>query len=198
MYANESDEILVNKFRSGDNKCFDAILLKYQQRVFSYILKMVKDQDLTNDIFQEVFIKVITSLKKDHYNHEGKLLSWILRIAHNQVIDHFRKDSKMPIAGRSPSLKDDFNIFDLLDLKEDSVEDIMVSKQIMEDVRLLVDELPEEQMEVVRMRYFLQMSFKDIADNTGVSINTSLGRMRYALINLRKLIEDKKLILTNS
>ena len=104
----------------------------------------------------------------------------------------------MPIAGRSPSLKDDFNIFDLLDLKEDSIEDIMVSKQIMEDVRLLVDELPEEQMEVVRMRYFLQMSFKDIADNTGVSINTSLGRMRYALINLRKLIEDKKLILTIS
>ena len=98
MYANESDEILVNKFRSGDNKSFDAILLKYQQRVFSYILKMVKDQDLTNDIFQEVFIKVITSLKKDHYNHEGKLLSWILRIAHNQVIDHFIKDSKMPIA----------------------------------------------------------------------------------------------------
>ena len=97
MYANESDEILVNKFRSGDNKSFDAILLKYQQRVFSYIFKMVKDQDLTNDIFQEVFIKVITSLKKDHYNHEGKLLSWILRIAHNQVIDHFRKDSKMPI-----------------------------------------------------------------------------------------------------
>ena len=96
MYANESDEILVNKFRSGDNKSFDAILLKYQQRVFSYIFKMVKDQDLTNDIFQEVFIKVITSLKKDHYNHEGKLLSWILRIAHNQVIDHFRKDSKMP------------------------------------------------------------------------------------------------------
>jgi RNA polymerase sigma-70 factor (ECF subfamily) len=104
----------------------------------------------------------------------------------------------MPIAGRSPNLKDDFNIFDLLDLKEDSIEDIMVSKQIMDDVRLLVDELPEEQMEVVRMRYFLQMSFKDIADNTGVSINTSLGRMRYALINLRKLIEDKKLILTNS
>ena len=94
--------------------------------------------------------------------------------------------------------KDDFNIFDLLDLKEDSVEDIIVSKQIMEDIRLLVDELPEEQMEVVRMRYFLQMSFKDIADNTGVSINTSLGRMRYALINLRKLIQDKKLILTNS
>ncbi len=104
----------------------------------------------------------------------------------------------MPIAGRSPNLKDDFNIFDLLDLKEDSIEDIMVSKQIMEDVRLLVDELPDEQMEVVRMRYFLQMSFKDIAENTGVSINTSLGRMRYALINLRKLIENKKLILTNS
>lgn len=198
MYSDKSDEFLINQFRSGNNQCFDILLSKYQQRVFSYVIKMVKDQDLANDIFQEVFIKVITSLKKDNYSHEGKLLSWILRIAHNQVIDHFRKDAKMPIVGRSSNLSEEFDIFDLLHLEELSQEDILVNKQIMSDVRCLIKELPEDQMEVVKMRYFQQMSFKDIADKTGVSINTSLGRMRYALINLRKLITEKKLILTNS
>jgi len=198
MYADKSDEYLIHQYRSGNNKCFDALLSKYQDRVFSYIMQMVKDYDLANDIFQEVFIKVITNLKKENYNHENKLLSWILRITHNQVIDHFRKDAKMPIAGRSPKLSEDFNIFDVLDLEEESIEDVMVNSQIMDDVRVLVEELPEDQKEVVRMRYFMQMSFKDIADKSGVSINTSLGRMRYALINLRKLIADKKLILTNS
>lgn len=198
MYSNESDEFLIQQFRSGNNQCFDILLSKYQQRVFSYIFKMVKDTDLANDLFQEVFIKVITNLKKENYNHEGKLLSWILRIAHNQVIDYFRKEAKMPIAGRSPSLSDDFDIFDLLKLEELSAEDMLVNKQIILDLRTLIDELPDDQMEVVKMRYFLQMSFKDIADKTGVSINTSLGRMRYALINLRKLIADKNLILTNS
>ena len=198
MYVDKSDEYLIHQYRSGNNKCFDALLSKYQDRVFSYIMQMVKDYDLANDIFQEVFIKVITNLKKENYNHENKLLSWILRITHNQVIDHFRKDAKMPIAGRSPKLSEDFNIFDVLDLEEESIEDIIVNTQIMNDVRVLVDELPEDQKEVVRMRYFMQMSFKDIAEKTGVSINTSLGRMRYALINLRKLITEKKLILTNS
>jgi len=198
MYVDKSDEYLIHQYRSGNNKCFDALLSKYQDRVFSYIMQMVKDYDLANDIFQEVFIKVITNLKKENYNHENKLLSWILRITHNQVIDHFRKDAKMPIAGRSPKLSEDFNIFDVLDLEEESIEDVIVNTQIMNDVRVLVDELPEDQKEVVRMRYFMQMSFKDIADKTGVSINTSLGRMRYALINLRKLITEKKLILTNS
>lgn len=198
MYSNKSDEFLIKQFRSGNNKCFDIILDKYQQRVFSYILKMIKDQDLANDIFQEVFIKVITNLKKENYNHEGKLISWILRIAHNQVIDYFRKDSKMPIAGRSSNFSDDFNIFDFLNLEEDSIEKDLISEQIMNDVRNLVKELPKDQMEVVKMRYFQQMSFKDIAEKTGVSINTSLGRMRYALINLRKLISEHNLVLTNS
>ena len=197
MYSQISDDILIKEFKSGNNKCFDIILEKYQQRVFSYIFKMVKDQELTNDIFQEVFIKVITNLKKENYNHEGKLISWILRIAHNQAIDFFRKDSKMSIVGRSSNVSDDFNIFDLIHLEDDSIEDIMVSEQIMNDVKALVEHLPEDQKEVVKMRFFKQMSFKDIADKTGVSINTSLGRMRYALINLRKLIADKNLILTN-
>ena len=157
---------------------------------------MVKDHDNANDIFQEVFIKVIRGLKKDTYNHEGKLLSWILRIAHNQVIDFFRKDSKMPVAGRSNS-NEDYDVFDHIKLEEKSAEDVMIDLQITKDIRLLIEELPKEQMEVVKMRYFLEMSFKDIADKTGVSINTSLGRMRYALINLRKLVTEKKLILSS-
>lgn len=198
MYTKECDDSLIKKFRAGNSRCFDILLERYQQRVFSYIYQMVKDQDTSNDIFQEVFIKVIRSLKKDSYNHEGKLLSWILRISHNQVIDYFRKNSKMPIAGRSSNYDEDYNIFDHLNLEEKSAEDHMIDRQITKDIRLLIEELPEEQMEVVKMRYFRQMSFKDIADKTGVSINTSLGRMRYALINLRKLVSDNNLILSNS
>ena len=197
MYANDSDDFLIKQFRKGNSKCFDQLLERYKQRVFSYIFQMVKDYDNTNDIFQEVFIKVIKSLKKDTYNHEGKLLSWILRIAHNQVIDYFRKNSKMPIAGRSSNSNEDFDIFDHIKLEEKSAEDVMIDQQISEDIRLLIEELPKEQMEVVKMRYFLQMSFKDISEKTGVSINTSLGRMRYALINLRKLVDDKNLILSS-
>ena len=196
MYVNDSDDFLIKQFRKGNSKCFDQLLERYKQRVFSYIFQMVKDHDNTNDIFQEVFIKVIKSLKKDTYNHEGKLLSWILRIAHNQVIDYFRKNSKMPIAGRSSNSNEDFDIFDHIKLEEKSAEDVMIDQQISEDIRLLIEELPKEQMEVVKMRYFLQMSFKDISEKTGVSINTSLGRMRYALINLRKLVADKNLILS--
>lgn len=197
MYVNDSDDFLIKQFRKGNSKCFDKLLERYKQRVFSYIFQMVKDHDNTNDIFQEVFIKVIKSLKKDTYNHEGKLLSWILRIAHNQVIDYFRKNSKMPIAGRSSNSNEDFDIFDHIKLEEKSAEDVMIDQQISEDIRLLIEELPKEQMEVVKMRYFLQMSFKDISEKTGVSINTSLGRMRYALINLRKLVADKNLILSS-
>jgi len=197
MYVNDSDDFLIKQFRKGNSKCFDQLLDRYKQRVFSYIFYFVLDHDNTNDIFQEVFIKVIKSLKKDTYNHEGKLLSWILRIAHNQVIDYFRKNSKMPIAGRSSNSNEDFNIFDHIKLEEKSAEDVMIDQQISEDIRLLIEELPKEQMEVVKMRYFLQMSFKDISEKTGVSINTSLGRMRYALINLRKLVADKNLILSS-
>tara|TARA_Y200000002_G_scaffold365188_1_gene354851 strand:+ start:7623 stop:8219 length:597 start_codon:yes stop_codon:yes gene_type:complete len=197
MYVNDSDDFLIKHFRKGNSKCFDQLLERYKQRVFSYIFQMVKDHDNANDIFQEVFIKVIKSLKKDTYNHEGKLLSWILRIAHNQVIDYFRKNSKMPIAGRSSNSNEDFDIFDHIKLEEKSAEDVMIDQQISEDIRLLIEELPKEQMEVVKMRYFLQMSFKDISEKTGVSINTSLGRMRYALINLRKLVADKNLILSS-
>ena len=164
--------------------------------MFSYIMQLVKDHDLANDIFQEVFIKVVINLKKESYHHEGKLLSWILRISHNQVIDHFRKSSKMPYVGRSSS-NPDFDIFSVLKLEDSSIEDVMINDQILKDVRLLIHELPQDQKEVVKMRFFMKMSFKEIAEKTGVSINTSLGRMRYALINLRKLIDEKQLVLTH-
>ena len=196
MYSKLSDEHLINEFRSGNNNAFDALLTRYKDRVFSYILQLIKDQDLANDVFQEVFIKVVTNLKKENYNHQGKLLSWILRISHNQVIDHFRKESKMQIVGRSSSKNDDFDIFDVLKLEESSLEDDYLKKQIHNDIRVLINELPKDQREVVKMRYFFKMSFKEISEKTDVSINTSLGRMRYALMNLRKLIDEKSLSLT--
>ena len=196
MYASKSDEFLIQQFRSGNNTAFDILLKRYQSKVFSYIMQLVKDYDLANDIFQEVFIKVVINLKKESYHHEGKLLSWILRISHNQVIDHFRKSSKMPYVGRSSS-NPDFDIFSVLKLEDSSIEDVMINDQILKDVRLLIHELPQDQKEVVKMRFFMKMSFKEIAEKTGVSINTSLGRMRYALINLRKLIDEKQLVLTH-
>lgn len=196
MYASKSDEFLILQFKSGNNSAFDVLLSRYQSKVFSYVMQLVKDYDLANDIFQEVFIKVVINLKKESYHHEGKLLSWILRIAHNQVIDHFRKSSKMPIAGRT-SANPDFDIFSVIKLKESSVEDVMINEQILKEVRYLIEELPEDQKEVVKMRFFMKMSFKEISEKTNVSINTSLGRMRYALINLRKLINEKDLVLTN-
>ena len=196
MYASKSDEFLIQQFRSGNNTAFDILLKRYQSKVFSYIMQLVKDHDLANDIFQEVFIKVVINLKKESYHHEGKLLSWILRISHNQVIDHFRKSSKMPYVGRSSS-NPDFDIFSVLKLEDSSIEDVMINDQILKDIRLLIHELPQDQKEVVKMRFFMKMSFKEIAEKTGVSINTSLGRMRYALINLRKLIDEKQLVLTH-
>ena len=196
MYASKSDEFLIQQFRSGNNTAFDVLLNRYQSKVFSYIMQLVKDYDLANDIFQEVFIKVVINLKKESYHHEGKLLSWILRISHNQVIDYFRKSSKMPFVGRSSS-NPDFDIFSVLKLEDSSIEDVMINDQILKDVRLLIHELPQDQKEVVKMRFFMKMSFKEIAEKTGVSINTSLGRMRYALINLRKLIDEKQLVLTH-
>ena len=197
MYASKSDEFLIQQFRSGNNTAFDILLKRYQSKVFSYIMQLVKDHDLANDIFQEVFIKVVINLKKESYHHEGKLLSWILRISHNQVIDHFRKSSKMPYVGRSSS-NPDFDIFSVLKLEDSSIEDVMINDQILKDVRLLIHELPQDQKEVVKMRFFMKMSFKEIAEKSGVSINTSLGRMRYALINLRKLIDEKQLVLNVS
>jgi len=191
------DKILIKSYLSGNEHSFEVLLSKHQDRVFAYINKLIKDNDLSNDIFQDTFIKVITTLKRGKYNEEGKFLPWVLRIAHNLVIDYFRKSSKMKIVGRNSSNYDkDFDIFSVLELNDFSVEDEMVIKQIHNDVRTLVELLPAEQRDIVKLRHFKGMSFKDIADKKDISINTALGRMRYALINLRKIIEEKGVVLT--
>ena len=197
LLSKVEDKQLVHEYLNGKEKAFEVLISRYKDRVYGYVYKMVKDEDLTNDIFQDTFIKVINTLKKGKYNEEGKFLPWVMRIAHNLVIDDFRKSAKMPIAGRGNGNEDDdFDIFNVLRLEDCTVEDDLIEEQIHDDVRALVELLPDDQRQVVKMRHYMGMSFKDIAESTDVSINTALGRMRYALINLRKLIEEKDIMLT--
>ena len=200
MYTDKvDDQLLVSQYINGKESAFEKLLTRNKGKVFGYIMKMVKDEDLANDIFQDTFVKVIRTLKNGKYNEEGKFLPWVMRIAHNLIIDHFRKEKKMPIAGRGNGNDEDkFDIFNILKIEDNNVEDEIIYNQILNDVRELVELLPDDQREVVKMRHYMGMSFKDIADSTDVSINTALGRMRYALINLRKLIEEKELMLTAS
>jgi len=154
---------------------------------------LVKDKQLADDIFQDTYVKVINTLKRGSYNDQGKFIQWVMRIAHNLVIDHFRKSKKVPTVDNSYN---DFDIFDTISLTDPSVEELMINTQIHSDVRKLLDFLPEEQKEVLFLRCYSGLSFKDIAEQTEVSINTALGRMRYAIINMRKIIEEKKVVLT--
>ena len=167
-----SDNQLLNAYLSGNENAITALVNRHRRRIFDYIHMMVKDRDVADDIFQETLIRVLRFVNDGRYTENGKFLSWALRIAHNQVIDHFRQKNS-----------------------DTTVEEKMVSAQIEADVRKLLDYLPKEQKEVVMMRYYMGLSFKEIAEQTEVSINTALGRMRYALINLRKLIDEKQLIL---
>ena len=184
-----SDQELVANYLKGDNKSFEILLERHKGKVFAFIMSKVKNRDLTEDIFQDTFIKVINSLQKGKYNEEGKFLPWMMRISHNLVIDYFRKNSKM----KSIRSTDDFNIFDIINNGNRSQEEEMIRKRVHTDLNMLIKELPDDQMEVLKMRYFDDMSFKQISKKTGVSINTSLGRMRYALINLRKLASQKNI-----
>jgi RNA polymerase sigma-70 factor (ECF subfamily) len=188
-----SDNELVQRFVGGDQYSLEILIHRHKGRVFSYILLIVKKQDLAEDIFQETFIKVIRSLKRGKYTENGKFVSWVLRISHNLIIDHFRKE-KLKGTVSNDSL--DIDIFNSQRFSEDTIEDQMVNMQILSEVKDLIKELPEDQQQVIIMRHFLDLSFKEIAEQTDVSINTALGRMRYALINLRKLVEKKNLILT--
>ena len=194
------DKTLVRLYIEGNEGAFESLLKRHQQKIYGYIFKMVRDSDLTEDIYQDTFIKVINTLKLGKYNEEGKFLPWVMRIAHNLIIDHFRKSNKMPIAGRKKTAgsddDDDFDIFSVLNLSENTVEDNLIVEQIHNDVRELINHLPEEQRDIVILRHYKEMSFKDIAEKYDISINTALGRMRYALINLRKLIKEKNLTLT--
>ena len=187
------DSTLVSQYIQGKESSLEILIKRHQQRLYRFIYSKVQDKDVTEDVFQDTFIKVIRTLKKGSYNEEGKFLPWVMRIAHNLVIDYFRKSKRMPSFKNS----DDFDIFSILSDGSLNVEKKMIQEQIYSDVRELVYELPEEQKEVLIMRMYRDMSFKEISENTGVSINTALGRMRYALINLRKLIEKHKIVLVN-
>lgn len=187
------DNELVQRFIGGDQESLEILILRHKTRVFSYILLIVKNQELAEDIFQETFIKVIRSLKKGRYIENGKFVSWVLRIAHNLIIDHFRK---VKLKGTISNDSTDVDIFNSQKYSEATVEDEMVNSQILNEVKDLIRELPEDQQQVIYMRHYMGLSFKEIAEQTDVSINTALGRMRYALINLRKLIEKKNLSLT--
>lgn len=188
-----SDQVLLNNYLSGDRAVISQLIDRHTHRVRDYIRMMVKDNDVADDILQETFIKAVRVIDEGRYADTGKFLSWILRIAHNQVIDHFRSQKNAKTVSESDA---GYNMLGTLRFAERTVEDAMISSQIEEDVRRLIDRLPAEQREVVVMRYYSGLSFQEIADQTDVSINTALGRMRYALINLRKMIKENNLILS--
>lgn len=183
-YLNMSDSELISSYLSGKEQALEVLISRHKQRIYSYIVVRIQDDDLANDIFQDTFMKVINTLKKGKYNEEGKFLNWTMRIAHNLVIDHFRRVKRMPTM--SPT--DDFDIFNILKDGTLNVESAMIKDQIETDLHKLIEQLPEEQKEVLMLRHFSGLSFKEISEQTDVSINTALGRMRYALINLRKLM----------
>ncbi len=187
------DSLLVRDYVNGNELALEFLIKKHQQKIFSFIFSKVHDRDITEDIFQDTFIKVIRTLKKGNYNEEGKFLPWVMRIAHNLVIDHFRKSNRMPTFNNT----DDFDIFSVLSDDKLNAESQLIKDQVLSDVRELINELPDEQREVLKMRIYMDMSFNEISESTGVSINTALGRMRYALINLRKIIEKNNIILVS-
>ena len=189
-----NDKELIDRYLNGEISCLESLINRHKNRVFAYILMVVKDRQLADDIFQDTFIKVINTIKAGAYKEEGKFIQWVMRIAHNLIIDFFRKAKRIPVMENNNI--GDFNIFDTISAKDHSVEERIITEQIHDDVRLLIEYLPSEQKEVLYLRHYVGMSFKDIADHTDVSINTALGRMRYALINLRKLVKDKNIILT--
>lgn len=187
-----TDEQLVAAYASGNNEAFDTLLNRHKVRLFNYIFQMVRDRDLADDVFQETFVKAIITIKQGRYNDMGKFSAWITRIARNLVIDSFRAVKNEAAVSTDD---DNFDILNRRELAEENIEDVMIDVQIEEDLRRLVDDLPEPQREVLMMRFYRDLSFKEIAELTGVSINTALGRMRYALLNLRRMAKEKDLVL---
>jgi RNA polymerase sigma factor (sigma-70 family) len=188
-----SDSTLISQFKSGDSNSFSTLVDRYQKRLYGFIFSKVQDAELADDIFQDTFVKVVKNIRLGRYKDEGRFLSWMIRIAHNIIMDHYRKINRLP---KHESKSFDFDVMDRLVEKSSSIESMMIQSQIHADLSVLIDELPHTQKEVLRMRLFQEMSFKDIAALTDVSINTALGRMRYAIINLRKIIEERNLIFT--
>lgn len=188
---NPTDATLVNDYINGSEHALEQLINRHKLQIFNFINSKINDRDLSEDLFQDTFIKVIRTLKKGTYNEEGKFLPWVMRIAHNLVIDYFRKGNRIPVVEN----KDGFDIFQFISDTSPNAENTIVQEQVIKDIQKLVQELPEDQKEVLVMRLYRDMSFKEIAENTNVSINTALGRMRYAIINLRKLISTHQIIL---
>lgn len=193
-YSRLADEKLVAAYAKGDNQSFDILLRRHQEKVFNYVLSIVRDPDTANDIFQETFIKAITTIKQGRYMETGKFAAWITRIAHNLIIDYYRQER----SGNMTSADDETaNVLNRKEFSDENIEDILVDEQIRADVRRIVAILPDNQREVLEMRYYRDMSFKEIAEATQVSINTALGRMRYAILNLRRIVKENNISLTS-
>jgi len=188
-----NDQDLVQAYIKGDQTAIEVLINRHRNKVFTYILLTVKNQQLAEDLFQETFIKVVQSLRGGKYRDNGRFLSWVIRIAHNLIIDHFRKEKQMNAVSNDDT---EVDLFNTRKFSDKNIEEVIVNSQIRSELRSLINDLPRDQREVVLLRHYGELSFKEIAEQTGVSINTALGRMRYALINLRKLISERDLVLT--
>ncbi|MFC6877157.1 RNA polymerase sigma factor [Flavobacterium myungsuense] len=187
------DALLVKNYMAGDENALSILINRHQSKIYGFIYSKIPDRDISDDIFQDTFVKVIKTLKSNSYNEEGKFLPWVMRIAHNLIIDHFRRNKKMPMFRET----EEFSIFSIMTDHSLTVENQIIADQVQEDLKKIIEELPEDQKEVLVMRIYQDLSFKEISELTGVSINTALGRMRYALMNLRKVIDKHQIILTN-
>ncbi len=187
------DALLVKNYIAGDENALSILIKKHQSKIYGFIYSKMPDRDVADDIFQDTFIKVIKTLKSNSYNEEGKFLPWVMRISHNLIVDHFRKNKKMPMLRET----EEFSVFSILTDTSLNAEGRIITDVIEKDLQKIILELPEDQKEVLMMRIYQDLSFNEIAELTGVSINTALGRMRYALMNLRKIIEKNNIILTN-
>ncbi|QDW20791.1 RNA polymerase sigma factor [Flavobacterium sp. KBS0721] len=187
------DALLVKNYVEGNEMALSTLIKRHESKIYGFIYSKITDRDISNDIFQDTFIKVIKTLKSNSYNEEGKFLPWVMRISHNLIVDHFRKTKKMPMYRET----EEFSIFSVMSDDSLTIENKMIFDQVEVDLKKIIEELPEDQKEVLVMRMYQDMSFKEISEITGVSINTALGRMRYALMNLRKIIDKHQIILTN-
>ena len=187
------DALLVRNYVEGNETALATLIKRHESKIYGFIYSKIADRDISNDIFQDTFIKVIKTLKSNSYNEEGKFLPWVMRISHNLIVDHFRKSKKMPMYRET----EEFSIFSVMSDDSLTIENKMIFDQVEVDLKKIIEELPEDQKEVLVMRMYQDMSFKEISEITGVSINTALGRMRYALMNLRKIIDKHQIILTN-
>ena len=187
----KTDSLLVNEYILGNENALSSLITRHQSKIYGFIYSKIPDRDVCDDVFQDTFIKVIKTLKSNSYNEEGKFLPWVMRISHNLIIDHFRKNKRMPMLRET----EEFSIFSILKDEDLNIENKLIRNQIDLDLKKLIEKLPKDQREILQMRYFQDLSFKEISEETGVSINTALGRMRYAMINIRKIIEKNNIIL---